>query len=77
MIRSRIKRLFLVGMAGSIMVVVLGFLNPYHPAFDTMAHFRLHLSAILFAGFFFMDFATHRRFAILALSTAITGLLFA
>ncbi|MEM9278966.1 MAG: endonuclease/exonuclease/phosphatase family protein [Pseudomonadota bacterium] len=71
-----LRRLFLLGVAGAILVIFLGFLGRYHPALDTFAHLRLHVSAGLFVCSFVL-FAYRRKIpALLTLLTSLTGFLY-
>lgn len=40
----------LAALAAVSLVVVAGYFGSVHPAFDAVAHFRVHLAALLFAG---------------------------
>lgn len=41
---SLLRILVLLAIAGTSLSILAGFLGPVHPAFDTLAHFRLHLA---------------------------------
>ncbi|MEM7214802.1 MAG: endonuclease/exonuclease/phosphatase family protein [Pseudomonadota bacterium] len=71
------KKLFLTGVAGLILLVCLGFLNWTHPAFDTISHFRLHLSAGLMVCTVLLTGFGKFRFAVVTLSAAAIGIWFA
>src|SRR5690606_41224083 len=50
MVRGRVNlAMALVGIAGFLPAIplVLGFLGSWHPAFDSMSHFRLHFAAAM------------------------------
>jgi endonuclease/exonuclease/phosphatase (EEP) superfamily protein YafD len=40
-----LRMIILLAIAGKSLAILAGFLGPVHPAFDTLAHFRLHLAA--------------------------------
>ena len=66
------KRLFLIGITGAVLLVAVGFLNRLHPFFDTIAHFRLHLSAgLILASFILMP----KRFFLLSFASIFVGLI--
>ncbi len=42
---SLLRLIILLAISGKSLAILAGFLGPLHPAFDTFAHFRLHLAA--------------------------------
>ncbi|MGI9352496.1 MAG: endonuclease/exonuclease/phosphatase family protein [Rhizobiaceae bacterium] len=70
--RLYIKRLFLTGVIAAIFVTVVGFLNRIHPLFDTVAHFRLHVSVgLILASLILLP----KRFFLLSAISIFTGLI--
>ncbi|MEM7069318.1 MAG: endonuclease/exonuclease/phosphatase family protein [Pseudomonadota bacterium] len=71
--RNKIKWLFLLGVTGAIFLVLGGFANPIHPAFDTMAQFRLHLSAGLISSAVLLLLFRKPVFSLIALAVGVLG----
>ena len=77
-LRTIITALALLAVAGLSLAVVLGFFGTVHPAFDSLAHFRIHFAAmLLFPAALLVAVARRRerRVGILALvfSIAVAG----
>ena len=56
-----------VGTAALAVALTLGFFNAWHPAFDSFAHFRVHLGALLALTGLLLFLAAHRLHAAAAL----------
>ena len=69
-----IRILFSIIIAASIAAIAAGFLGVVHPAFDTLAHFRLHLSTGLLVLGLLVGWMAARRTALLAIVAAIGGI---
>ncbi len=68
--RSLVLLLLLAACGAGGAALGLGFLGRLHPAFDTFAHFRLHLAALLAVGGVLLLMMTMRREGLAALSLA-------
>ncbi len=64
-------------IAGASLAIVLGFLGALHPAFDTIAHSRLHFAVALIVACLAMLTTRHFISSIIAVIFAVIGLVFA
>lgn len=69
-----LKNLIILCVVGSTGLIGIGFLGTIHPALDTAAHFRMHLSLCLLIAFLVLILTRHRKVAILALVAASAGI---
>jgi len=62
---------------GASLAIVLGFLGSLHPAFDTIAHSRLHFAAALLIACLVMLFTKHFISSFIALVFSVIGFFYA
>ena len=68
-----VRRLFFLAIIGALLIVILGFLNQFHPAFDTLAQFRLHASAGLLVVCLILLFVRKFKSGLLILVVVLAG----
>jgi len=68
-----VRQLFVLGVVAAFILLVAGFMNSVHPAFDTIAHFRLHLSLGIIIVLPFLLKLKFRRFGIVCATVGVFG----
>ncbi|MEE9314618.1 MAG: endonuclease/exonuclease/phosphatase family protein [Rhizobiaceae bacterium] len=72
------KRLVFGALKGGAFVLIftlmLGWLQDYHPAFDSLSHFRLHFAVLLSAASIFLVLFRKWKLAVVSLATVLISL---
>lgn len=68
---SRFSLLLLAATVAVSLPLVGGFFGRWHPAFDSLAHFRLHLAALMVAGGLVLAFGVFRRQGLVAMALGV------
>lgn len=71
---SKVRSLLLPGMIGASLALLLGFFGDFHPAFDSFAHFRVHLAFFTIVLAIALLFTPNRLLSLSALVFALSAL---